>query len=148
MLGVSRNDRARQTMKVFGAELMPHTRMQRNHARDLAENMQRAARASTPVRQRRQPAHPLRDDRPSSCGSRSAGASRNFVSDGHDGITGVRGSEGEEFAAITARSRASTAIPHPVRPPEYLPKITTQPRWTSVCEPARGRGRGAVAWRA
>jgi cysteine synthase B len=55
-----------QTMKAFGAELILTPKSGgMEYARDLAEQMQRdgKGRGAGPVRQRRQPAHPLRDHR-------------------------------------------------------------------------------------
>ena len=68
-----------QTMKAFGAELMLTPKSGgMEYARDLAEQMVRAGQGpgARPVRQSRQPAHPLRDHRPRDLGRHAAGASR------------------------------------------------------------------------
>ena len=68
-----------QTMKAFGAELVLTPKSGgMEYARDLAENMQqrRQGPRARPVRQRRQPAHPLRDHRPRALGRHAGHASR------------------------------------------------------------------------
>jgi cysteine synthase len=68
-----------QTMKAFGAELMLTPKSGgMEYARDLAEAMQKRGKGqgAGPVRQCRQPAHPLRNHRPRAVGADTAGASR------------------------------------------------------------------------
>ena len=68
-----------QTMKAFGAELILTPRSGgMEYARDLAEQMQRDRQGprARPVRQRRQPAHPLRDHRPRAVATTPRAASR------------------------------------------------------------------------
>ena len=68
-----------QTMKAFGAELILTPRSGgMEYARDLAEQMQKRRQGprARPVRQRRQPAHPLRDHRPRDLARHRRAASR------------------------------------------------------------------------
>ena len=68
-----------QTMKAFGAELRAHAQ-ERRHGIRARPGREHAARRqgprAGPVRQRRQPAHPLRDHRPRAVGADRRAASR------------------------------------------------------------------------
>ena len=111
-----------QTMKAFGAELILTPRSRRHGVRarpGRADAARRQGPRARPVRQRRQPAHPLRDHRPRDLGSDTDGRITHFVSAmGTTGtITGVsRYLKEQQPGGAHHRRAAQRGLAHPGHP--------------------------------
>ena len=110
-----------QTMKAFGAELMLTPKSGgMEYARDLAEQMvaRRQGPRARPVRQPRQPAHPLRDHRPRDLGRhrRAHHALRERHGHHRHHHRRVALPEGEEPGGAHRRRAAGRRLAHPGHP--------------------------------
>ena len=140
-----------QTMKAFGAELMLTPKSGgMEYARDLAENMQQRGQGpgARPVRQCRQPAHPLRDHRPRDVGRHRGQHHALRQRDGHHRHhhrrLALSSRKRTRPSASSARSPSEGSRIPGIRkwPQEYLPKIydPSTRRRGGQREPGRRRG--------